>query len=168
MEDLTFLAFLFHDNPVYVIKEETQKNATSTQFSISSTLPLQFYGTNKKNILIILEMRTPDFLKTLEFTLLDKILQAVHLTLNEVAIINLTENKSLTWEEIIQAFSPKKIILFGVSPFRLKLRTSFSPNKISFFQNITILATYTLTDLGQDRNKKIALWNALKQLFEIQ
>jgi len=183
MEDIAFLSLLFNE-PIYVVEDisalatiaptstnsfTTNQQSTIIQPSNDTPKALRFYGMNKNKVLIVVEIRTPDFLKTQEYLLLDKIMQSVLITMNEMAIVNLAETGVMKWEDILQRFAPEKLLLFGVSPLRIGIRASFPINQPTLFEQTQILSTHTLTDLGQaDKDKKMALWEGLKRLFLIK
>jgi hypothetical protein len=126
---------------------------------------LLFIGENKRKITIIFEQKSADFLKTPEYDLLTKIINAVKLTPNEVALVNVSDNLSFSFEQIATQLAPEKCIIFGVNSSSLKMPIPTDKNTVLNMGKTQILYAESLTTLLFDRDKKIALWEVLKKIF---
>jgi hypothetical protein len=154
--ELEELAF-FLDSEIYLLE--------SDHHSSSSTPGLRFYGENKAQICCVLNYEGM-FNKSADFELIQKILQALKLTLLETAIINLNENPGLSWQQIHLSLSPKVVILFGVEPSILAILGRIAVNEPSLIHGVKFLWTAALSTIASDQAVKRELWSALKELFQ--
>ncbi len=147
--DTNFLPLLFEKNDIYSFTEED----------------IFYLGHNKENILILIDYSDGDFLKSREYLLLLKIMEAVKLTLNEYAVYNFGESGDLSFQSLRKFFLPDKILFFDQKLSEKLLSKHSEPYKLSKFDNIDTLTSDALTDLEKDTNLKKLLWKGIKQLF---
>ncbi len=150
-QDYSFLKILLNED-IYVINEEKE--------SAIEEATLKYYGENKKHITVIVEEVNPDFMRSVSFQFLNKIMEAVKLSQHEYALINLQENKACTLERIMKELAPNHIIIFGESDF-----SNLDNYEISEIEGSTMLQSDSLTDVQTDVEKKKALWKALQEVF---
>ena len=122
-----------------------------------------FLGKNEKKILIITPTHEEVLDKKNELFLI-KILNSIGLQLNDVVIINPKKEEPFSFYK--NTFSPEKIILFGIKPFEVGVKSIEIPTyEIKDFENHPILHVDQLEKIQTDLAKKKALWTNLKQLF---
>ena len=154
---------LFKEDELYYIPNPTDDNEREllemTEDSIESI------GENQKKILIIIEDKIEKSINEKNKDFLVKILQSVNLTFKDVAIVNCAHYSALNFEIYRDYFLPTKLIVF-VNKFEpvmdwvgLKMYKRFQVEEMAFF-----LAD-SLSILQEDKDKKMQLWNALKELF---
>lgn len=187
--DLMALSFLI-DDEIYITKDalknievesktlpslkdeeiELKEELLLTEIKEEITIPdaistpqtdFKYLGENNKYILIIVKEPEADFLRSVDLTFLLKILSAIKLTLDDVAIINTEKNEALDFDSLKNFFAFTKIITFGINPKLLQIDTAVA-NKISIFKNTPILGTWDLPKLQADTSKKTIFWNELK------
>ncbi|UZR93216.1 hypothetical protein [Chondrinema litorale] len=169
-EDQSFIS-LFIDTPIYVVKNDNFEAPTPVEKPEEQTPPpieqpeLKFYGQNKYGVAIIVKHSNGDFLKSEEFNLLIKICEAVSLSLNEIAIINSEENKTLQNFDLNTLIGYSTLIHFGDIWEPTKIPSSKDLYQSLNIEGKTILLADDLTVLKNDVNAKRALWGALKVLF---
>jgi hypothetical protein len=121
----------------------------------------RYLGENNKYILILVKEPEAEVLKKEDLNFLLKILSAIKLDLNDVAIVNIEKNQNLNFKALKDFFACNKIITFGINPKILEITTAVA-NKKSFFEDTPILGTWELSKLQQDVSKKTIFWNELK------
>lgn len=122
--------------------------------------PLKYYGENKKNILILLEDKATDFMKSESYSFLTDIMRAVKFSSHEVAIVNLGENETANWNMFKQQFLPSVVLIFCETDLPV-------PNyyEIVSYQESRLLKAHPLPILRSDKSKKTALWKNMQILF---
>ena len=140
MTDHSFIP-LFLDEEIYLIKSEVDAHQPD------------FLGSNRKNILILIKTSNDSFLSEPEDALLQKILQSVELTYDDVALVNVGRSN---YDQI----TFHKVLSFGVAV----------PPLTNFYHLDEIdqkqwLMVDTLKEISEDRNKKKQLWQYLQLLF---
>ena len=166
MEELSEAGLrLLLDEELYIIDEII--NTTEPPNEASNLLKepdpeaikLNYKGSNKKGIGIIVQEASHEFLSSSDETLLMNILNAIGLSFDDVAIIN-HQNTGIAWVDQLQ-FS--KVIVFGVEP------TAFSQSieyyTITPTKNIIWLFSHSLAELAENKTLKGKLWGKLKELF---
>ena len=106
LEDYSFLQFLVQED-IYTIKDfNPPANQTIEGFS--------FIGNHKKKVTVFLKFENSfeeNFIKSPEWALLEKILQAVHLTLEDVRIGNILDESKFNFEKFYNSQNSEKIIV---------------------------------------------------------
>ena len=128
---------------------------------------IKHLGNNKKNITILINNENAAFLSDTELDFLSKILAACKLTLADVAIVNLHKEKDLDHEKISMAFTPEKILLFGVEPTTLKLPFQIPHFQVQKYNNQIYIIAPPLGILESDKGLKKLLWACFQQIFSI-
>jgi hypothetical protein len=128
---------------------------------------LNTLGNNKKKIAIIVDNNEAVFLPDEEFNFLTGILTACKLTMEDVAIINIQRNNSLTYTKLLNELKAEKIFLFGTTPSQLELPVTFPHYQVQSYNNQVYLSSPSLSILQNDKVEKTKLWLCLKQIFSI-
>lgn len=126
---------------------------------------ISFLGNNEKNILLIVKEIDTVFLSDADLSLLVSILKACTLTLADIALINFDKNKEATYNNLIQRFTPRCILLFGVSPDELSFPLHFPNYQLQHYNNQTYVSSASLKILGEDVSQKKELWSSLQKYF---
>ena len=161
-EDINFLShfikeeiYLIKEREVEVINESETTGVIEPQEENVAIQPPQFEGNNKNHISILVPQ-----IQNEESIFLEKILAAVKLTLNECALVSLSNNKELT---SLTELSPECIISFGVEGNQIPLPGSYYD--IISQNSVKILKADSLSIISADTSKKKQLWEALQKLF---
>lgn len=129
-----------------------------------NTVAEEFFYRGKldKGILFILRYSEyPYFSSAAEDAFL-KIIQAVGLQQDDVAILNLAHpNNPNDFKRIMSFFSPSKITLLGVEPKSLKL-PEISHNSYMKGRIATVFNTFSFEEMFADTEKKRAFWNEFR------
>lgn len=139
--------------------EEDKKTDQAVSFSV--------LGHNRKKIIILVANDETLYLPDEQLNFLLGILSACSLTMEDVAIINIRKNKSITYKTIEQELKAEQVILFGVTPEQINLPIEFPHYQVQAFNNQTYLAAALLTEIQNNKTEKTKLWNCLKQIFSL-
>lgn len=125
---------------------------------------LHYEGKNLKRVLILTENSKADYLTKEEKIFLGKILHAINLNFEDIALIN-THSLPDNVLQKINHFDCQYIISFGVTSEQLILNGSTPLYQIKKQNNISLLLSDPLYLIEKDQTRKRKLWNCLKQLF---
>ena len=140
--------FIFDDNLFYFTDD----------FFVSSSSE-EYFGKNNSKILILTNSK---FGKE-DFELFSKILAALKLTLDDIALI---DYKHANIQEFIERIEPKKIILCGLTPFEIGLQEHvLNTYEIKDISTYNLLQAEKFNFYHTDASKKKALWFALQKLL---
>lgn len=151
---------LFKHSLVFLEKEE--KSVDGSASKEFSTL-----GNNRKHIVIMVADANTLYLPDEQLNFLLGILAACDLTMEDVAILNIKKNKSVTYKTVSDELSPEKLFLFGVKPAEIGLPLDFPNYQVQRYNNQTYLSAPLLSKFQDDKAEKTRLWNCLKQIFGI-
>jgi hypothetical protein len=158
-----FFQSLFPEG-IYVIPEEV-KQTMREDVDKTPDFELKYLGENKQKILILVEDPEAEFINERDKEFLSKVLGAVKLTFNDVALLNTYNNSDLTYSYLSDKINFRKLIIFGKEPNDLD-DSSLVKYKIAIKIDVEILHADMLAEIQDDKNKKIKLWEELKKLFQ--
>lgn len=162
------LADLFKNS--MLLAEKTNEVATEDEPSMEHSSNYRFLGNNQKKISLILTSPENIFLSDHQLVFLTKMLQAVKMTLADVAILN-HHNNPIDISTLKAQLHPGIIILFGLEPRQINLPFNSPAFKIQEYDDCTYLYTPPLEELNRDSEQgkilKSKLWVCLRKLFEI-
>ena len=129
---------------------------------------IEFLGANGKHIIVVASDTEHKFLADEEMNFLNDLLKACHLTMADIAFINLSHHKGITYQRLIEELNASKILLFGITTQQLDL-----PFQIPFFQvqsydEHAFMVAPALSEIQQNQQLKKQLWNSLQKIFNIQ
>lgn len=163
--DLPVLQF-FIGEPIFLIDQE-QETAPPQQPTSPTSSPLKWYGDNKQGVVVLLDLDTPDLLKTKEFAFLLRVLEAVKLTLNECAVLNLPENPVVNFAALQSLAGLSKLLLFGVPAGRIGIATVAPSYTLQESAGIQWVQADPPSLIMTNKDKKYGLWSALQRMFQI-
>lgn len=158
-----------------VSKAETKNvpivsDADSNTPTSYETGPIKFLGEHLKQVTIIVKDELAVYLNENDLTLLSSILSACKLTLADVALINIAQQK-LSLHEILNVLPSKLVMIFDVSSTTLKIKLPTTLYKSIQLGDTYLLFSNSLSLMqGGDSSAKIEkgkLWTILKQLFQL-
>lgn len=159
--DRHFLSIFFNES-IYAVEEpEPSEEATQDQPEI------QYKGQNKQEVLVIVYDEMAEYISEKDEALLIKILQAVRLSPDDIALVNIHSFQNQAHNFIaLNNISYKTLITFGETteamPFR-KYLVKYQWNTDE--QNRVYLQADALKDIAYDRIKKQLLWKNLQEIF---
>ena len=127
----------------------------------------KYLGENKKKTLVV--VRYPDVVhipdKQLSF--LTKLLAACNLNLADVAIFNFQDHSSSEFNEILNYFKPKTVLLFDIEPGEFGLPMIFPQFQVQGFKDSVFVSSPSLEVIEPDKTLKGKLWVCLKKIFNL-
>ena len=126
---------------------------------------ISFLGDNKKRIAILVHSPQSIYLPDEELNFLLGILTACKLSMMDIALINVSKNQGLTYNDIATQAKAEKVFLFGINPESLKLPLQFPHYQLQHYNNQVYLSSEALDKLQADKQEKLKLWNSLKKVF---
>ncbi len=148
------------------VQTETDKDNSS----INDSRQIKYLGEHLKQVTIIVKDELAVYLNENDLTLLSSILSACKLTLADIALINVAQQK-LSLHEILNVLPSKLVMIFDVSSTTLKIKLP-----TTLYKSIQLGATYLLFSnslslmQGGDQSAKLEkgkLWAILKSLFQL-
>ena len=124
-------------------------------------------GNNKKHVLILVQSDETLYLPDEQLNFLLGILAACNLTMEDVAILNIKKNPSVTYKSATKELQSEKLILFGIQPGQIELPVNFPAYQIQQYNNQVYLAAPPLSDFHDNKAEKTKLWKCLQQIFNI-
>lgn len=169
--DLQFLP-LFISEPVYAIDEpipivtETFPPSKAPVLPIVEKVPM--LGDNNKLILVLVDEDHIEFISQPDQALLHNILKAVHLSPQDIALVNVRkiQLESSLIPQALENIPFHTLISFGAQVAGWSLCNYFSKYAVSTEDaNRKILLADRLSEIANDPPKKKRLWQCLQQLF---
>ncbi len=121
-------------------------------------------GNNAKSILVLVAENQEISDDLLEF--LSKILQAVNINLRQdIALLQVTPESSFGFIQMARKFPVEKLLSFGLPAKRLGLHWRYTPYKPIEKINRRFLFAERLSQIQNDRQRKLLLWKGLQEMF---
>ncbi len=153
---------------LYQVKEEEilQSTMIDQPISVENHIPdLIFKGNKQCKWLIVVNESQAELLLEDDLDVLYKTLNALKLSLDEVAILNLDKNALLNQDIIDSVFNLNTLIFFGINPADLGFK-NIASNTIAFLENKKIFATWHLKVIRSSKEKKLIFWREMKNLVK--
>ncbi len=152
--------------PTTAVQTETDKDNSS----INDSRQIKYLGEHLKQVTIIVKDELAVYLNENDLTLLSSILSACKLTLADIALINVAQQK-LSLHEILNVLPSKLVMIFDVSSTTLKIKLPTTLYKSIQLGDTYLLFSNSLSLMqGGDQSAKIEkgkLWAILKSLFQL-
>lgn len=169
-KDYSFLPFLLNES-IYLVSED--KPVSKTEKLIKEEKPdtpedqITWQGKNQQQVVILIKYANNQYLDENQRELMGKILSAVKLSFDDVALVNLAHYPNALGLDKLTAPGARYLISFGINPQDIASERNLILNEIFTRNRTQMLFTSSLEELEKDRNKKVALWNNLKQMFRV-
>jgi len=147
----------FFDSDLFLIDQKQNKENADTN-------TIGYYGGNKKNILFLLDHHDEKLMPEDERNILQKILKALGLDFEDVAIINIARQKEKSFSSFKEFLSINKAVLLGIEPNELGMKSSCELYKVNNYNNTQLLSAEKLVSIVSDEGKKRLFWDSLKIL----
>jgi hypothetical protein len=120
---------------------------------------------NKSKVMVLFYNDQSPYLRKNEEALLQKILAAVHLKLEEIDLLNLNNIRQVDYVDFLKDKTLNQLISFGISLTELNLQIHLLKYQIEKVEGITMLLADSLNFLEHDLDAKKQLWKCLKEMF---
>jgi len=161
---------LIEDKGFALEKIEVRKPATE---EIKESKPakqspaLTFLGSNKKQVVIIVNYQDALYIPDDKLAFLTNILTACKLNLADIALLNFANVSKVSYKDFFEAVPAKSVIFFGVQPDILSVPMNFPFFQVQNFDNVNYLSSPTLDEIEADKTLKGSLWTSLKKIFNL-
>ncbi len=159
-------------NKVYLPAQE-QSNTTEVTIAeeeVKLTIPLKHLGDHSKKIVVIVDDPASVYLNEPDFILLTSILNACRLTIADIALVNIGNQKA-SLHQILNNLPSKLVIAFEVDSKALKIKLPTNLYKLTPLGDSNLLFSKSLSSMqGLDsaaKQEKAKLWAVLKQIFQL-
>ena len=140
-----------------LIKDETEQITTG----------LKYLGENKKKTLVVVRNTNAVHIPDKQLSFLTKLLAACNLNLADVAIFNFQDHNSSEFNEILNYFKPKVVLLFDVEPGEFGLPMIFPQFQVQGYKDAIFVSSPSLEVIEPDKSLKGKLWVCLKKIFNL-
>lgn len=157
--------------PGYIIQDLFRKSLVEMNdknvADIQANKELNFFGGNKQHIILL--VNTPDiaFITDEQLTFLSGILNACKLTLEDVGLININSYPGIGYKKIVEIFSPRIVMMFGILPDTIQLPFVMPHFQTQSYNSRVYVAAPSLNELENNKDLKRKLWNVLQQIFSL-
>jgi hypothetical protein len=150
--------------------DQIEANNDNNHIPINDSRQIKYLGEHLKQVTIIVKDELAVYLNENDLTLLSSILSACKLTLADIALINVAQQK-LSLHEILNVLPSKLVMIFDVSSTTLKIKLPTTLYKSIQLGDTYLLFSNALSLMqGGDQSAKLEkgkLWAILKQLFQL-
>ena len=169
--ETTDIALLFRNSLVDV---DEKKQGLAKAKTITATAPgdpaasgWKYLGENKKRTLIVVRYRDVVHLPDKQLSFLTKLLTACNLKLADVAIINLRDHQPTQFNDIIEYFKPKSVLLFDTDPLSFGMPMNFPDFQVQSYKDTLFVSSPSLEKIEPDKDVKGKLWICLKKMYKL-
>ena len=131
------------------------------------TTGLKYLGENKKKNLVVVRNADAVHIPDKQLSFLTKLLAACNLNLADVAIFNFQDHNSSEFNEILNYFKPKVVLLFDVEPAEFGLPMIFPKFQVQGYKEAVFVSSPSLDVIEPDKSLKGKLWVCLKKIFNL-
>ncbi|HYH57182.1 MAG TPA: hypothetical protein VD772_11250 [Anseongella sp.] len=124
-----------------------------------------YLGENRRFVLVLVSYPGEEYLPAAEKAYLEKVLGAVNLNLEDIALLNYARYADRKYAELKAFFAFAGLLLFGVAPQQLQIPGPVLPYHLGLVENVKILAADSPEVFRPDPAKKKQLWAELKRIF---
>ena len=162
----TDIAFLFKNSLVEINAEQQVISQTKIETD-QITTGLKYLGENKKKTLVVVRNTNAVHIPDKQLSFLTKLLAACNLNLADVAIFNFQDHSSSEFNEILNYFNPKVVLLFDVEPAEFGLPMIFPQFQVQGYKDAVFVSSPSLEVIEPDKSLKGKLWVCLKKIFNL-
>jgi hypothetical protein len=162
----TDIAFLFK-NSLVDINAKQQVLPQTDIITEPITSGFKYLGENKKKTLVVVRNADAVHIPDKQISFLTKLLAACNLNLADVAIFNFQDHSSSEFNEILNYFKPKVVLLFDVEPAEFGLPMIFPQFQVQGHKDAVFVTSPSLNVIEPDKSLKGKLWVCLKKIFNL-
>jgi hypothetical protein len=162
----TDIAFLYKNSLVEInAKQQVLPQTNINDEPIDSGW--KYLGENKKKTLVIVRNASAVHISDKQLSFLTKLLAACNLNLADVAVLNFQDHNSTEFNEILNYFKPKIVLLFDVDPGEFGLPMIFPQFQVQGYKDTLFVSSPSLDLIEPDKSLKGKLWVCLKKIFNL-
>ena len=127
----------------------------------------KFLGENKKKTLVVVRYSDAVHIPDKQLSFLTKLLAACNLNLADVAILNFQNHQSSEFNEILNFFKPKVVLLFDIDSAEFGMPMKFPQFQVQGYKDAVFVSSPSLEVIEPDKTLKGKLWICLKKIFNL-
>ena len=127
----------------------------------------KYLGENKKKTLIVIRNADAVHIPDKQLSFLTKLLAACNLNLGDVAVLNFQGHKPSEFNELLDFFNPKVVLLFDVEPAEFGLPMIFPHFQVQGYKDAKFVSSPSLEVIEPDKTLKGKLWVCLKKIYSL-
>jgi hypothetical protein len=162
----TDIAFLFKNSLVEINAEQLVLSPPKIEAD-QITTRFKYLGENKNKTLVVVRNMDAVHIPDKQLSFLTKLLAACNMNLADVAIFNFQDHNSSDFDEILNFFKPKIILLFDVEPGEFGLPMIFPQFQVQGYRDAVFVSSPSLDIIEPDKSLKGKLWVCLKKIFNL-
>jgi hypothetical protein len=160
------IAFLYKNSLVEINAKQQLLPQTNTSAEPIVT-GWKYLGENKKKTLVIVRNAVSVHIPDKQLSFLTKLLAACNLDIADVAVLNFQDHNSSEFNEILNFFQPKVVLLFDVEPTDFGLPMIFPQFQVQAYKDAVFVSSPSLDVIEPDKSLKGKLWVCLKKIFNL-
>lgn len=155
-----------YKNSLVEINSEKAAAQPSTNSGVQAA-KWKYLGENKKKTLVVVRYADTIHIPDKQLSFLIKLLAACNLNLADVAILNFQSHQSTEFNDILNFFTPKVVLLFAIEPGEFGLPMIFPQFQVQGYKDAVFVASPSLETIEPDKTLKGKLWVCLKKIFSL-
>lgn len=165
IENPAAFSFIMQDDIYLLDEDKVQPGIPAALALLVEIKPVQFkyLGGNKMKFLIVVYYPEHEFIAGNHLEALGNILKRLAFTIDDIAILNLANYDEAIFSDLVDFFSPQKLLVLGESalPVGMETLTLNVPKRVN---SCNTLFSYNFTDMMDNVAYKKAFWEKMKQL----
>ena len=163
IENPAALRFIIEDD-LYLLNKDKITTPVVTPAVTETPIPeFKYLGLNKKNFLIIVHYEDIEFIDEAHLTALENILKRKELYLDDVAILNLANHNTHTFEQVTAYFNPQKLLLMGRKALPKNVTTLILNQQVRL-TGCQALYSFSFDEMMSSNDNKKVFWDQMKTL----
>ena len=156
-----------YKNSLVETDREKQLLAEPTPIDDPKSPAWEYLGENKKKTLVVVRNAEAVHIPDKQLSFLTKLLAACNLDLADVAVLNFHGHKLSGFNEMLNFFSPKVVLLFDVEPGEFGLPMIFPQFQVQRYRDAIFVSSPSLEVIEPDKSLKGKLWVCLKKIYNL-
>ena len=152
------------------IESNTHEEGSIPEEMMETLANIKYLGDHHKKIVVVVNDPASVYLNESDFILLTSILNACRLTIADIALVNLGNQKA-SLHQILNILPSKLVIAFELDSKALKIKLPTNLYKVIPLGESNLLFSKSLASMqGMDthaKQEKAKLWAVLKQIFQL-
>ena len=169
--ETTDIALLFKNSLVDINEKKKESSKPDANSPIgnkdSAGAEWKYLGENKKKTLIVVRYDNAVHLPDKQLSFLTKLLTACHLNLADVAIFNFQNHDASQFNDIINYFKPKAVLLFETKPNEFGMPMNFPDFQVQAYKDSVFVSSPSLETIEPNKDLKGKLWVCLKKIYNL-
>src|SRR5436190_13723804 len=164
--DTTDIASLYKNSLVEINAKQQVLTQTNSNTEAITT-EWKYLGENKKKMLVVVRSANAVHIPDKQLSFLTKLLAACNLNLADIAVLNFQDHNSIEFNDILNHFKPKVVLLFDIEPGEFGLPMIFPQFQVQGYKDAVFVSSPCLDVIEPDKSLKGKLWVCLKKIFNL-